>query len=190
MQVTYKCSKEQIHTHMKNAFIDIQGRIYSYTYKKYKCSKEQIPTHMKNTFIHIQGIQVNKTHTYKENNYARHIQVQQRVGSYPHEEYIHTHTRNTSKQETYKCRKEQIYIHIKNIFIDIQRIQVNKTHAHVEKNTFIHISRIQVNNTHTNTTKNAFIHIQVNNIHTQEYSKNTRIYIQINNGKNTQKHAK
>ena len=67
MQVTYKCSKEQIHTHMKNTFIHIQGiqvnKAQRNVAKNRFIHKEQIPTHMKNTFIHIQGIQVNKTHT-------------------------------------------------------------------------------------------------------------------------------
>jgi len=60
------------------------------------------------------------------------------MDSYTHKEYIHTHTKNTSKQGTYKCRKEWIHTHIKNTLIHIQRIQVNKAHTNVAKNGFIH----------------------------------------------------
>ena len=80
--------------------------------------------------------------------------------SYTHEEYIHTHTKNTCKQDTYNFSKE-FHTHMNNTFIDIQRIQVNKTHTNVAKthmnNTFIDIQRIQVNKTHTNVAKNRFI---------------------------------
>jgi len=62
----------------------------------------------------------------------------QRMDSYTHKEYVDKHTKNTSKQGTYKCCKEWIHTHIKNTLIHIQRIQVNKAHTNVAKNGFIH----------------------------------------------------
>ena len=95
--------------------------------------------------------------------------MQQRIDSYTHKEEMPIHTENTSKKETYKCSKEQIHTNMKNTFIDIQRIQVNKTHTNVAKiNAYTHEEDMH---THTNNTSKhdtyqcskEYIHIHMKN---------------------------
>ena len=88
-----------------------------------------------------------------------------RMVSYTHKEYIDTHTKNIGKQDTYKCNKEQIQTHIKNTFIHIHKIQLNKLHTNIAKNrsiytknSFTHIQRIQFNKRHKNVANNIFIY--------------------------------
>ena len=100
--------------------------------------------------------------------------MQQIIDSYAHKEYIDTHTKNIGKQDIYKCNKEQIQTRIKNTFIHIHKIQLNKTCTNVAtnrlihtKNSFTHIQRIQLNKRHINVAKNRFSHKEYFHTHTK-----------------------
>ena len=70
--------------------------------------------------------------------------------SYTHEEYIHTHTKNTCKQDTYKCSKEHIHTHIENTFILILKSIQNETFRKNKHYREVHRrNKITLNNTFT-----------------------------------------